>query len=96
MSACDTRLGTPAYVAPEIINCTEQYDGKQADLWSCGVILYAMLCNRLPFAPSDDPFMDRQRKIQQTLQHSLAGNWQASCLSACSTVSTALERQWCQ
>jgi hypothetical protein len=43
-----TKCGTPMYCAPEILLCETGYEGGPADVWSSGVVLYAMLCQAYP------------------------------------------------
>jgi len=42
-SLAKTAVGTPGYTAPEVLLNRNRYDGKQADVWSSGVMLYAMV-----------------------------------------------------
>jgi 5'-AMP-activated protein kinase catalytic alpha subunit len=46
-----TACGSPCYAAPEMI-AGHKYVGIKVDMWSCGIILYALICGYLPF---EDP-----------------------------------------
>ncbi|XP_022947767.1 serine/threonine-protein kinase SRK2I-like isoform X1 [Cucurbita moschata] len=58
-------VGTPAYIAPEVL-LRQEYDGKTADVWSCGVTLYVMLVGAYPFEDPDEP-KDFRKTIQRIL-----------------------------
>ncbi len=59
------RCGTPAYIAPEILR-EVGYDGTLADVWSSGVVLYAMLYGNFPF---------RATNVEELEQLILGGNY---------------------
>eukprot|EP00667_Euglena_gracilis_P010259 EG_transcript_10433 len=44
----ETACGSPHYAAPEVIQC-QKYRGSRSDVWSLGVLLFALTSGRLPF-----------------------------------------------
>lgn len=58
-----TSCGSPCYAAPELVNSDGVYTGRKVDVWSCGVILYAMLAGYLPY--DDDPANPEGNNILQ-------------------------------
>ena len=68
-----TRCGTLAYVAPEILKGGEEpYDGMKADIWSAGIVLYAMVANHLPW--SEDESLPPETLMQETTRQILEGD----------------------
>ena len=49
-----TSCGSPNYAAPEVIS-GRLYAGPEVDVWSCGVVLYALVCGCLPFDEDSIP-----------------------------------------
>jgi 5'-AMP-activated protein kinase, catalytic alpha subunit len=59
-SLLDTFCGSPFYAAPEMI-LGKKYEGPEVDMWSLGIIMYALLCGHLPF--DDDNMKELYKKI---------------------------------
>ncbi|XP_075544061.1 maternal embryonic leucine zipper kinase-like [Dermacentor variabilis] len=60
-TSLETCCGSPAYAAPELV-MGQEYIGSMVDIWSMGVLLYALLCGCLPF--DDENVAVLYRKIQ--------------------------------
>ncbi|XP_077144017.1 serine/threonine-protein kinase BRSK2 isoform X13 [Ranitomeya variabilis] len=65
-SLLETSCGSPHYACPEVIR-GEKYDGRKADIWSCGVILFALLVGALPF--DDDNLRQLLEKVKRGVFH---------------------------
>ncbi|XP_073458909.1 serine/threonine-protein kinase BRSK2-like isoform X5 [Lithobates pipiens] len=65
-SLLETSCGSPHYACPEVIK-GEKYDGRRADVWSCGVILFALLVGALPF--DDDNLRQLLEKVKRGVFH---------------------------
>ena len=57
-----TACGTPSYAPPEMLEGNE-YNGEATDVWSCGIILYAMLCGTLPISESKEEIIVKKIKM---------------------------------
>ena len=55
-SLLETPCGSPCYASPEMV-AGMRYDGYKIDIWSCGIILFAMLCGYLPFEDKENELL---------------------------------------
>lgn len=56
-----TSCGSPNYASPEVVS-GKAYVGPEVDVWSCAVVLYALLCGSLPFDDENVPNLFRKIK----------------------------------
>lgn len=65
------------YMAPEVVSNGPDavYDAKKADIWSCGVVLYAMLTGKYPFKRDEDNSMSKVQAMRAALQRILRGEY---------------------
>lgn len=70
-----TACGSPCYAAPEMI-AGKKYHGIRTDIWSSGVVLYAMVCGYLPF---EDPKTSNLYKKIMNAQYTLPKFLSSDC-----------------
>lgn len=80
-----TIIGTPVYMSPEVLTAGvnhRSYDGKLADIWSLGVLLFVMLFGDFPFEENPKRLKLRRRNYYATLMEVY---WQQAtyCWSDC-------------
>ncbi|KAL8597844.1 hypothetical protein ACOMHN_061377 [Nucella lapillus] len=59
-----THCGSPEYAAPELFAAKDKY-GPEIDVWSLGIVMYAMMVGRLPFTTPYTDHYRRQKLVQQ-------------------------------
>jgi serine/threonine protein kinase len=69
--------GTPSYMAPEIVGRKDYY-GVNADVWALGILLYAMVCGKMPFKAHNDK--ELYRRIERG-SFTISGNFSESLKS---------------
>ena len=52
----DTPCGSPNYASPEMVS-GQKYNGFLTDIWSTGIILFAMICGYLPFEDKNNEIL---------------------------------------
>jgi non-specific serine/threonine protein kinase/serine/threonine-protein kinase len=82
-------VGTPQYMSPEQCQADPQDIDTRSDVYALGIVLYEMLCGKLPYDVSRAPIHEAARMIQEqppvrpsTLSKSLRGDLETIVLKA--------------
>lgn len=69
------KIGCPLYTAPELLTPNSTFQGKPADMWSLGVILFTMLLGQYPFNEKNGrSLFNNIRNHNVVIPNALSGN----------------------
>jgi hypothetical protein len=82
-----SRLGTPSYMSPEQASFRSDWAGPASDIYSLGVVLYELLCGRVPFRDTDLESLGTQIKERspvspRSLNEHIPARVEDACLHA--------------
>nr|XP_027205404.1 glucose-6-phosphate isomerase, cytosolic A-like [Dermatophagoides pteronyssinus] len=76
-AAMKDQLGTPYYIAPEVL--ARNYDFK-CDIWSLGVVLYILICGKAPFnGPTDEAVIQKVREKKYAMNDAVWAHVSPEC-----------------
>jgi len=81
------QIGTPYYIAPEIL---EGSYNEKCDLWSCGVIMYILLCGYPPFYAEEDK--DIYKAVKSGKYSIIGKEWDNVSLEAKDLINNLLKK----
>ena len=73
-SALRSSVGTVLYLAPELIagfGKMSEYDGRKAEMWSCGVVLYTMITGYYPFVRKGEKELGQVKLMNKILSRTV-------------------------
>ena len=76
IASSDTRLKVSVAVPPVYpVILQSTYDGNKADIWNCGVVLFAMVTGYFPFQRIEDMQLSQTQQLQAVVKRVVAGDY---------------------